>query len=168
MRSLKIQYLQIDNPYLVIIFNIQIMKAIFFSILFLSSHLACSQAHHEEELIRKSRQTSNAAIARQDVDAIASFWLEDYVVIRGSGVIEHGKEANKTEWRKIFKEAPQTYFERLPSEIIISKNNGDLAWESGVWKGFNTYSKGGRYSAQWKKKDGEWKLQAELFVALEK
>jgi hypothetical protein len=32
----------------------------------------------------------------------------------------------------------------------------------------NTYSKGGRYSAQWKKKDGEWKLQAELFVALEK
>jgi hypothetical protein len=63
---------------------------------------------------------------------------------------------------------PKTYFERTPTEIIISKNNPDMAWETGVWKGFNTYSKGGRYSAQWKKKDGAWKIQAELFVALEK
>lgn len=144
------------------------MKAIFFSIFILSFHLMFSQAHAEEELIRKVRQASNEAIARQDVDAIANFWLEDYVVIRGSGVIEHGKEANKAEWQRIFKEAPQTNFKRYPSEIIISKTNADLAWETGKWKGFNTYSKGGRYSAQWKKKDGEWKLQAELFVALEK
>ena len=101
-------------------------------------------------------------------DGISKFWLDDYVVIRGSGVIEQGKEANKANWRRIFKETPQTKFERFPSEIIVSKNNPDIAWESGEWKGFNTYSKGGRYSAQWKKKDGEWKLQAELFVALEK
>ena len=127
-----------------------------------------SQTATEEELIRKARQTSNEAIARQDVEGISKFWLDDYIVIRGSGAVEQGREANKTNWRKIFKETPQTYFERIPSEIIISKNNPDLAWESGEWKGFNTYSKGGRYSAQWKKKDGEWKLQAELFVALEK
>ena len=69
---------------------------------------------------------------------------------------------------RMFKETPKTYFERTPVEIIISKNNPDLAWESGAWKGFNTYSKGGRYSAQWKTKDGAWKMQAELFVALEK
>lgn len=108
------------------------------------------------------------SVDRQDVDGISKFWLDDYLVIRGSGTIEQGKEANITNWRKIFKEAPQTNFERFPSEIIISKNNPDLAWESGEWKGFNTYSKGGRYSAQWKRKNGEWKLQAELFVALEK
>jgi ketosteroid isomerase-like protein len=114
------------------------------------------------------RQTSNEAIARHDVDGIANCWLDDYVVIRGSGVIENGKEANIKEWKRIFMETPQTYFERIPSEIIISKNNADLALESGEWKGVNTYSKGGRYSAQWQKKDGEWKIQAELFVALEK
>ena len=127
-----------------------------------------SQTATDEELISKARQTSNEAIARQDVEGISKFWLDDYVVIRGSGAVEQGKEANRASWRKIFKETPQTYFERIPSEIIISKNNPDLAWESGEWKGFNTYSKGGRYSAQWKKNDGEWKLQAELFVALEK
>lgn len=134
----------------------------------MSFQTALSQTNNDEESIRKARKTSNEAIARQDVDGISKFWLDDYVVVRGSGTIEHGKEANQTEWRRIFKESPKTYFERLPSEIIISKNNPDLAWESGEWKGFNTYSKGGRYSAQWKKKDGEWKLQAELFVALEK
>lgn len=144
------------------------MKAILFTILFMSFQFAFSQTKNEEELIRKARQMSNEAIARQDVDGISKFWLDDYLVIRGSGVIEHGKEANKANWRKMFKEAPQTYFERFPSEIVISKNNPDLAWESGEWKGFNTYSKGGRYSAQWKRKNGEWKLQAELFVALEK
>ena len=68
----------------------------------------------------------------------------------------------------MFKETPKTSFERIPSEVIISKQNPDMAWESGIWKGFNTYSKGGRYSAQWKRKNGEWKIQAELFVALEK
>jgi ketosteroid isomerase-like protein len=144
------------------------MKSILFTILIMSFQSAFSQTNNEEALIRKARQASNEAIARQDVDGISKFWLDDYLVIRGSGTIDFGKETNKATWRSMFKETPQTYFERFPSEIVISKNNPDLAWESGEWKGFNTYSKGGRYSAQWKKKDGEWKLQAELFVALEK
>jgi ketosteroid isomerase-like protein len=144
------------------------MKIILITVLLMSFQSVFSQVRSDEDLIRSARKTSNEAIARQDVEGFSKFWLDDYVVIRGSGVIEQGKEANKANWMKIFKEAPQTKFERFPSEIIISKNNPDLAWESGEWKGFNTYSSGGRYSAQWKKKDGEWKLQAELFVALEK
>ncbi len=142
------------------------MKKILITIFLISFQFAWSQNQKDEELIRKSRKSSNEAIEKRDVEGIIKFWLDDYLVIRGSGVIEQGKEANKINWLKTFKETPKTYFERIPSEIIISKNNPDLAWESGIWKGFNTYSKGGRYSAQWKKKDGEWKIQAELFVAL--
>jgi ketosteroid isomerase-like protein len=144
------------------------MKTILFAIFLISFQFAWSQNQNDEALIRKARQSSNAAIANRDVDGITKCWLDDYLVIRGSGVIETGKEANEANWVRLFKENPKTYFERIPSEIIISKNNPDIAWESGVWKGSNTYSKGGRYSAQWKKKDGEWKIQAELFVALEK
>ncbi len=142
------------------------MKKILITIFLISIQFAWSQNQNDEELIRKSRKSSNEAIEKRDVEGIIKFWLDDYLVIRGSGVIEQGKEANKINWLKTFKDTPKTYFERIPSEIIISKNNPDLAWESGLWKGFNTYSKGGRYSAQWKKKDGEWKIQAELFVAL--
>jgi ketosteroid isomerase-like protein len=143
------------------------MKYILFFILCGYTQIALGQAKADEVLIRQARQNSNAAIARQDVDGISSFWLDDYVVVRGSGVVSPGKEANIVEFKKIFREAPRTNFERFPSEIIVSKNNPDLAWESGTWKGYNTYSKGGRYSAQWKRINGEWKLQAELFVALE-
>jgi ketosteroid isomerase-like protein len=107
------------------------MKTIIFPILLMSFQFVLAQTKNEEELIRKARQASNEAIVRQDVNTISKFWLDDYVVVRGSGTIEQGKEANKASWRLLFKETPQTYFERYPSEIVISKNNPDLAWESG-------------------------------------
>jgi ketosteroid isomerase-like protein len=143
------------------------MKWILLTIILLSAHATFSQSNNDQELIRKSRQANNEAIARKDAEEMSKFYLDDYVIIRGSGVIERGNEENKESWKKIFKETPLTYFERFPLEIIISKNNPNMAWETGEWKGYNTYSKGGRYSAQWKKKEGNWKLQAELFVALE-
>jgi ketosteroid isomerase-like protein len=148
--------------------SIAAMKVILFTLFYMSIQAAFSQVHNDEQLIRQARQTSNEAIIRKDVEVITSFWLDDYVVIRGSGAVVAGKENNKADWNAIFKETPNTYFERISSEIVISKSNPYLAWENGIWKGFNTYSKGGRYSAQWKKVDGAWKLQAELFVALEK
>ena len=57
-----------------------------------------ANSKNDEELIRAARQTSNQAIARQDIDGISKFWLDDYVVIRGSGVVRQGKEANKANW----------------------------------------------------------------------
>lgn len=143
------------------------MKTFLLFTLFISTHLVCAQNQNQAEIIRQARQSSNEAIKNRDVERISTFWVDDYVVIRGSGVIAAGKETNEAEWRRIFKDAPKTYFERIPTEILISNHNPDLAWETGIWKGFNTYSKGGRYSAQWKRKDDEWKIQAELFVALE-
>jgi ketosteroid isomerase-like protein len=143
------------------------MKWILLTIILLSAHATFSQSNNDQELIRKSRQANNEAIARKDAEEMSKFYLDDYVIIRGSVVIERGNEENKESWKKIFKETPLTYFERFPLEIIISKNNPNMAWETGEWKGYNTYSKGGRSSAQGKKKEGKWKLQAELFVALE-
>lgn len=106
----------------------------------------------DEALIREARQASNQAIARRDVEGISRFWLDDFVIVRGSGSIEIGKALSTASWKKLVEETPQTYFERIPSEVIISKVNPEMAWESGTWKGFNTYSSGGRYSAMWKKR----------------
>jgi len=144
------------------------MKLTLSFIFFMALQSAFSQDQNDSELIRNARTASNEAIARKDVEGIAKFWLDDFVIVRGSGAVLAGKEENKANWVKIFTETPKSVFERIPSEIVISKNNPDLAWESGTWKGYNTYSSGGRYSAQWKKAAGEWKLQAELYVALEK
>ena len=144
------------------------MKSLLITVFFFSFQFAHSQNSNDEAIIRNARQSSNESIAKRDVAGITKFYLDDYVIIRGSGAIETGKENSNKTWDMMFKETPKTSFERIPSEVIISKQNPDIAWESGIWKGFNTYSKGGRYSAQWKRKNGEWKIQAELFVALEK
>lgn len=144
------------------------MKAVLFIVFVVSFQFTYAQNRGDAAMIQNARQLSNEAIVKHDIEGISQFWLDDYLIIRGSGVVEQGKEANKTTWINLFKETPKTYFTRTPSEIIISESNPDIAWETGVWKGFNTYSKGGKYSAQWKRKNGEWKLQAELFVALEK
>jgi uncharacterized protein (TIGR02246 family) len=120
----------------------------------------------DEQLIKNARAASNAAIAKKDIDGVSSFWLPDFVQVRGNGTTEKGKDAITAIWKDLFKTNPQTSFVRTPSEIIISNNDLTMAWETGTWEGINSYSKGGNYSAMWRKKDGMWKIQAELYVAL--
>lgn len=117
-------------------------------------------------MIRSSRAASNEAIAKQNVDDIASYWLPDFVQVRGNGSHLVGKDTIASLWKKSFKENPKVTYIRNPIEIVISTTD-TLAWENGTWIGMNTYSKGGKYSAMWRKIKGAWKLQAELFVALE-
>ena len=119
-----------------------------------------------ESIIRVSRAASNEAMAKQNVEGIAAYWLPDFVQIRGSGSYLVGKDTIISLWKKSFKENPTVSYIRNPSEVIIS-NTDTLAWENGTWIGINSYSKGGKYSAMWRKRKGVWKMQAELFVALE-
>lgn len=66
-----------------------------------------------------------------------------------------------------FKIMPEALYIRTPTAIVISKNDS-LTWETGHWTAEHSYSKGGNYSAMWRKTGNAWKLAAELFVALEK
>ena len=139
---------------------------LFVTLLVQISSLAQPTKKENESLIRASRAASNEAIAKQNVDGIAAYWLPDFVQIRGNGSHLVGKDSITSLWKKSFKENPKVGYVRNPSEIIIS-NTDSLAWENGTWIGINSYSKGGKYSAMWRKRKGVWKLQAELFVALE-
>jgi hypothetical protein len=64
---------------------------------------------------------------------------------------------------------PKMYWIRTPDEIIVNPET-QLAWETGTWKGYEEGSSesvvGGKYSAQWVKKSGTWKMQSQLFVTL--
>jgi ketosteroid isomerase-like protein len=140
----------------------RIIAVIIFQIM--SLHHAYAQMPDENQ-IRSSRESSNKAIAAKDINALSKHWLNDFVVVRGNGTQMSGKTAIIEVWKKMFAESPDVKFIRTPTEIQIS-NDKTFAWEKGTWEGFNTYSKGGEYSAMWRKVDNEWKLQAELFVAL--
>lgn len=116
------------------------------------------------ELIREARAASNAAIANHDAEGVAKYWMNNVVVISGEGGQYIGKSLLLKTFRKMFASSPPV-FERLPSEIVIGES-GVLAWETGKWRYFdqNLY---GNYSAMWRKINGKWLTQSELFVSLD-
>ena len=135
--------------------------------LFLISQLTFAQIKNDKEveIIKSSRAASNAALAKHDIVGMSKYWLDDLVLIRGNSSHLTGKDTIVATWRKLFNESPKVVYIRTPTQITVS-NNDTLAWETGTWKAFNSYSKGGNYSAMWKKSNNSWKILAELFVSL--
>ncbi len=140
---------------------------IFLFDLFLMAQLTFAQKTRDKEvmLIQSLRTASNEALAKHDVDGMSQYWLDDLVLIRGNSSHLAGKDTIVAAWRKLFKDYPKISYIRIPAQITIS-NNDTLAWETGTWKAFNSYSNGGSYSAMWKKTNNSWKILAELFVSL--
>jgi ketosteroid isomerase-like protein len=121
--------------------------------------------------IRSARSQQNAAMARHDVDAIASYWTDDVSLCRGLGAQLTGKAA----YRKLFEDeiagSPDLIvYVRTPTLIDVGKS-WPLAFETGVWTGHRGTARGpvlisGRYSAQWVRRAGKWLIRSEVFVAL--
>ena len=114
--------------------------------------------------IREARAASNAAILQHDVEGVAKYCMKDIVVITGEGGQYIGKNLLLKTFKKMF-ESPAPIFERLPSEIIIAES-GILAWETGSWN-YKNEKLWGNYSAMWRKINGRWLTQSELFVSLD-
>jgi uncharacterized protein (TIGR02246 family) len=135
--------------------------------LFLMAQLTFAQKTTDKEvmLIQSLRTASNEALAKHDVDGMSQYWLDDLVLIRGNSSHLAGKDTIVAAWRKLFKDYPKVSYIRIPAQITISDND-TIAWETGTWKAFNSYSNGGNYSAMWKKTNNSWKILAELFVSL--
>lgn len=137
----------------------------FLFILFASGAKAQTNPAQDDSIIRASRIKTNELIASHDLKGLSRYWHRDYVRIAGNGNVSIGKDSALAYWDKFFRTQPDVYYIRTTKEIIISEN-GNLAWESGTWEGFNTKSKGGTYAAMWLKQDNIWKLQSELYVTL--
>ena len=142
-------------------------KIAFSFFLVLIVQLTFAQTRNDKDIatIKSLRAASNQAIAKHDLNELAKYWLDDFVLVRGNSSHLTGKDTIVSAWRKQFMENPKVSYVRTPSEIIISSNDS-LAWETGTWKAINSYSGGGKYSAMWKRTNSSWKIMAELFVSL--
>ncbi|GAA3984000.1 YybH family protein [Mucilaginibacter dorajii] len=138
-------------------------------ITFTTLSLALQQNQYAADVatIKKARSTSNAAIARHDINGVAQYWLPDFTQTIGREITTVGKDSIIAGWKNLFKINKTVTYIRTPAEITVG-DNGVMAWETGTWVAKNSYSKGGKYSAMWRKNNGEWKLQTELFVSLYK
>jgi ketosteroid isomerase-like protein len=130
--------------------------------------LLLSIVQSDEQLIRSARDRSNAAIAKHDLDRIAAEWMDEVHVLTSTSAQAAGKAANRERMAAQFKNRPDTIYIRKPITIDVYAP-WNVAAERGEWTGKWTEPDGvleigGTYQAQWRKIDGRWLIQGELFV----
>jgi ketosteroid isomerase-like protein len=122
----------------------------------------------DEAAIRGARAASNASIARHDTAGIASHWLPDVHIVTSTAAQSTGIESNRQRMATQFERRPDTVYVRTPVTVDVL-TAWNVASERGEWTGTWTEPDGrvdigGTYLAQWRKADGTWKVQAELYV----
>lgn len=122
----------------------------------------------EAAVIRAARESSNAAIARHDVPGIAQHWTTDVHIVTSTSAQGSGRDVNGQRMAQQFERRPDTVYVRTPASVDVFRA-WDVASERGEWTGRWTEPDGvvdvsGTYLAQWRKVDGTWLIQSELFV----
>ena len=122
----------------------------------------------DEKSIRDSRARSNAAIAEHDPTGIAGFWMDDIHITTSTSAQASGRAPNQERMAQQFQRRPDTIYVRTPSTVEVFADWA-VASERGEWIGRWTEPDGkveisGTYLAQWRKIDGRWLIQSELYV----
>lgn len=122
----------------------------------------------DETSIRAARARSNAAIVKHQVEDIAAHWMPDVHIVTSTSAQGTGREVNRQRMAEQFTRRPDTIYVRTPATVDVMATWG-VASERGEWTGRWTepdgvVAIGGAYMAQWRKVDGVWLIQAELFV----
>ena len=122
----------------------------------------------DDQLIRAARERSNAAIAAHDLAAIASVWMNDVHVVSSTSAQTAGRLQNQERMATQFRNRPDTIYVRR-STVVEVYGAWSVAAERGEWTGrwtepYGALEIGGTYLAQWRKVDGQWLIQAELFA----
>ncbi len=146
-------------------------KPIFFTILllFLCKWGLSSQTDPtDEQQIRSIRQASNQALKSYETEEVLSFLTDDVLTTTGSGTLLCGKKALEDYISRGGQS--KMYWIRETQEIQVNEKR-KLAWELGNWKGYDPERSQepivhGKYSAQWTKESGNWKIRSQLFVTL--
>ncbi len=125
----------------------------------------------ERTSIEQARLRQNAAIVRGDLDEIAAYWTDDVTICRGLGAQLAGKPAYLELFAADVKSSARIVYQRRATSVDVS-SVWPLAFETGQWEGHlgsehGPVVIGGRYSAQWVKRDDRWLIRSEVFVALE-
>ena len=122
----------------------------------------------DEAAIRAARAQSNRSIAAHDVAGIARHWLPDVHIVTSTSTQGTGKDLNGQRMADQFTRRPDTVYVRTPATVEVF-TAWNVASERGEWTGQWAEPDGvvrvrGTYLAQWRKVNGTWLIQAEVFV----
>jgi ketosteroid isomerase-like protein len=129
-----------------------------------------STAAADRTALRDARIAQNRAIAAGDLERVASFWTDDVTVRRALGQPLSGRAAARQALEPPATPGSRIVYQRNATAFEVSPH-WPLAFETGSWEGRSGSVSGptvigGRYSAQWVKRDGRWLIRSEVFVAL--
>lgn len=121
----------------------------------------------EERIIRDISKRWLQAVAARDTMTIGNFYAEDGEFLPQGGPRVTGRAAARSAWAQFLK-APNLSLTFEPSKVTVS-NAGDVAYETGNYTLGMDGPKGqriedaGKFVVAWKKVNGEWKVQYDIF-----
>ena len=129
-----------------------------------------AQPSSDEAAIRAARVAQNKAIAAGELDTVAALWTEDITVRRALGHSLDGRAAARQALEPAAGATTRLVYQRQ-TQIVEVSAKWPLAFETGTWSGHlekvtGPVVIGGRFSAQWVRRDGKWLIRSEVFVAL--
>lgn len=114
------------------------------------------------------RTAFNEAIAAKRIEGIADVLADDVVLVTATdSVVFAGREAQLAIWRDDFGDRRRAVYVRTPDCIRVFSVT-PIAFEYGRWRGEREVAREnfaiGRYTAKWRRIDGAWRLEAEVFA----
>lgn len=122
-----------------------------------------------ELAIRARRAAFNRAIVQGDAAAIAPILARDCVMLTGTdSAVIAGRLAQVKVWRREFAAPTRDIYVRRPDAFDMSAVE-PIALERGTWTAeapTGGCTATGTYAAKWREVEGEWVIEAEVFVTM--
>ena len=118
--------------------------------------------------IRLARAAFNKALAEGNLPAIGPLLAADCVLVAGTdSAVLAGRKAQVQAWQREFAARPRTIYVRTPEAITLSPV-APIALETGHWQGTSdgVVQASGTYCAKWREVNGQWVIEAEIYVTL--
>lgn len=120
--------------------------------------------------VRAARARSNRAIAARDTLALVAIASPSYHSVSSRNAHTNGRDGVLLQWRNQFTSHPDVSYVRTPKSVQLFAP-WEMAEETGTWIGRWSESDGrvtirGNYTAKWRRIDGTWLLEAEVFTPL--
>lgn len=145
-------------------------KAAFHAVSLVIALGACAQQADvavEEKAIRDLDKKWVEAVSVRDTTTIGNIYAEDGEFLAPGAPRVSGRTAVRSAWAQLFK-APNLSLTFEPTKVLVS-SAGDIAYETGTYNLAMDGPKGhrvgevGKFVVAWKKVNGEWKVQYDIF-----
>ncbi|MBL8309181.1 MAG: nuclear transport factor 2 family protein [Burkholderiales bacterium] len=152
--------------------NYRPFAAALLSVTALTSNAQPASTSADEAAIREARRVQTQALAKNDLDTVVKYWDPAITIRRALGHPVEGAAAARKLLEPAGPVTASTIVYQRESAVVNVSSNWPLAYEEGRWSGHvgRADSKpilSGKYAAQWVKRDGQWIIRSEVFVALD-